>query len=216
MSPVDPAIKSALIKAAQHMKSVCDEDPREVKFEKFNIATKIWLASMNIKDSMSFMERLTGNNSTLNIYLEIFKSLFGKSNHTFIALMTCLIEKTGPQPGSKEHTYMLKLRQDLENEFKELLGDDGVFLYPTHPTAAPYHNEPLIRIFNFNYTAIINVLGFPATHVPMGLDENGLPIGIQVVSNWNNDRLCLAVAEELEKGFGGWVEPPLKTVKKDD
>lgn len=61
-----------------------------------------------------------------------------------------------------------------------MLGEDGIFLYPTHPTAAPLHHEPLIKPFNFTYTAIINVLGLPATACPLGLNKQGLPIGIQV------------------------------------
>lgn len=87
------------------------------------------------------------------------------------------------------------------------MGDDGVFIYPTHPTAAPYHVEPVAKPFNVAYTAVFNVLGLPATHCPMGLNSEGLPIGIQVVGNINQDRLTLAVALELEKAFGGWVVP---------
>lgn len=33
---------------------------------------------------------------------------------------------------------------------------------------------------------------------------------IQVIAARNQDKLCLAVAEELEKAFGGWVAPPTK------
>jgi fatty acid amide hydrolase 2 len=97
----------------------------------------------------------------------------------------------------------------LKNEFRELLGDNGVFLYPTHPVPAPYHNQPLTLIPNFAYTGIFNVLGMPCTCVPMGLSKQGVPIGFQVVSWQYNDRLTIAVAEELERAFGGWV-PPFK------
>lgn len=34
----------------------------------------------------------------------------------------------------------------------------------------------------------------------------------QVIAAPNRDRLCLAVARELEKGFGGWV-PPFQILK---
>lgn len=44
----------------------------------------------------------------------------------------------------------------------------------------------------------------------MGLDRHGLPIGVQVIANEDNDRLCLAVARELEKAFGGWVPPEVE------
>lgn len=61
-----------------------------------------------------------------------------------------------------------------------MLGDDGIFLYPTHPTAAPLHHEPLVKPFNFSYTGIINVISLPATACPLGLNKQGLPIGLQV------------------------------------
>lgn len=214
VSGVDPKIKQALSNAASHFSKICDNEPKNVVFTKMILSSKIWLASMNIKESLSFMERLMETNNPFKVIAEIFKCMFGLSNHTFIALMTSLIEKTGPQAGTKDHKHTLQLRQELEDEFRELLGDDGVFLYPTHPTGAPYHNEPLVRMHNFNYTAIINVLGFPATHIPMGLNSEGLPIGIQVISNWNNDKLCLAVAEELDGKFGGWIDP--SSNKKQD
>lgn len=63
---------------------------------------------------------------------------------------------------------------------QELLGDDGVLLFPSHPTPAPYHGQPLFRAFNFVYTAVINVLLFPSTQCPLGLGSEGLPLGIQV------------------------------------
>ena len=57
------------------------------------------------------------------------------------------------------------------------------------------------------FMLMFNILGFPATHVPMGLDRNGMPIGFQVVAAPYKDKLCLQIAAELECAFGGWVEP---------
>lgn len=61
-----------------------------------------------------------------------------------------------------------------------------------------------------SYCAIFNVLGFPSTAIPLGIGKDeGLPIGIQVVAKHNQDRLCLAVANELERAFGGWIAPEI-------
>lgn len=49
----------------------------------------------------------------------------------------------------------------------------------------------------------------PACQIPLGLGSEGVPLGLQVVANYNNDRLCLAVACELEKAFGGWKAPEI-------
>jgi len=47
----------------------------------------------------------------------------------------------------------------------------------------------------------------PATQVPLGLDDRGLPLGVQVIAARGNDHLTIAVALELERAFGGWVPP---------
>lgn len=57
------------------------------------------------------------------------------------------------------------------------------------------------------FAMLFNLLGFPATHVPLGFDKDGLPIGMQVIAAPYQDRLCLTIASELEAAFGGYSEP---------
>lgn len=92
-------------------------------------------------------------------------------------------------------------------KFQEMLGTNGVFFFPTFGVPACKHYDSLMLFSLVAYAQLFNVLELPSTHVPMGLNEDGLPIGFQVVAAPNQDRLCLAVAEELEKAFGGWVPP---------
>lgn len=87
------------------------------------------------------------------------------------------------------------------------MGEDGVLFYPTYPVSALRHNESHANICGVMYTVIFNLLGFPSTHVPLGRDGNGLPIGFQVIAAPYQDRLCLCIAAELEAAFGGWVQP---------
>lgn len=61
-----------------------------------------------------------------------------------------------------------------------MLGNDGVFLYPTFIDCANFHLESYYKIFNISYTMIMNALEVPVTNCPMGMNERGLPIGIQV------------------------------------
>ncbi len=88
-----------------------------------------------------------------------------------------------------------------------LLGDDGVLLYPSNSTPALYHHQALLRYANFQYTGVINMLGLPSTQCPLGLGSWGVPLGIQIVGAKKRDRLCLALALEVEKMAGGWVPP---------
>lgn len=162
---------------------------------------------MKSEKSPAFGAQISGTGKKINAWLELGKWVFGRSHHTFIAIMTSLTEEFGTQPNTAKHRYLLSERDKLIEDFREMLKGDSVFLYPTHPTVAGYHNEPIFKAFNFSYTALVNILGMPACTIPLGLGSEGLPLGIQVVADYNNDRLCLAVAAELEKAFGGWVAP---------
>ncbi|MDX1498138.1 MAG: amidase family protein, partial [Salinisphaeraceae bacterium] len=89
----------------------------------------------------------------------------------------------------------------------DLIGDNGVLLYPSYTRPAPRHYLPVARTFDWVYTGIINVMQLPSTQVPLGLNAKGLPLGIQVVGAPGHDHETIAVAMELERQFGGWVPP---------
>lgn len=210
VSPVDHDIRLAMDRVIKHLQIAIKAKPKRVKFQKLRESLKIWLGIL--KDSgenSGFDYKLTNMTRHLNPYIELVKWLVGASHHTFVALLTVITERWGNKYGSPQYYEQLQKRDDLRCEFQDLLGTDGIFIYPTHPTVAPYHNEPLARPFNFSYTAIINILGLPSTAVPLGIGREGLPLGLQIVANINQDRLCLAVANELERAFGGWVAPAI-------
>ncbi|KAF7269163.1 hypothetical protein GWI33_017784 [Rhynchophorus ferrugineus] len=87
------------------------------------------------------------------------------------------------------------------------LDNNSVLIYPSAPFPASYHYTAFLRPYNFNLFSIWNVLKLPVTQVPLGLGKDGLPMGIQVVAAPFQDRLCIAVAKELEQHFGGFKEP---------
>ncbi|KAF2901283.1 hypothetical protein ILUMI_04901 [Ignelater luminosus] len=210
ISPVNREIRELFNKVTLHLEKAHKIKAQKVEIGRFRKSTAMWMTDMKPGNGPTFDQQLANLDGAISVPLELLKWCVGLSKHTFIGLLTAILEKLSPDPESAKYVYIVQERNALRNEMSDMLGNDGVFLYPTHPTAAPYHNEPLIKPFNFIYTGIINVLGFPATHCPMGLNSEGLPIGLQVVSNNRNDRLCFAVAREIEKAFGGWVPPAIE------
>lgn len=66
---------------------------------------------------------------------------------------------------------------------QDLLRDDGIIICPTYPMTAPI---PELGFFQYDcsvYTAFANVMQLPSTHIPMGLNHKGMPIGFQVFVN---------------------------------
>lgn len=53
---------------------------------------------------------------------------------------------------SKPSQFILKQKEELQKEMEDLLGTDGVLLYPSHPLLAPKHHHPLFTPYNFAYT----------------------------------------------------------------
>jgi fatty acid amide hydrolase 2 len=83
----------------------------------------------------------------------------------------------------------------------------GVLLHPPFPRLAPRHRTTLGQPWLATNTAVFNLFGLPVTQVPMGLTDNGLPLGVQVVAAAGHDHVSIAVALELERAVGGWVDP---------
>lgn len=48
----------------------------------------------------------------------------------------------------------------------------------------------------------VNFLGLPAVAVPTGLDEDGLPTGVQLIGPRNGDHVALAAARDVEAALG--------------
>lgn len=60
----------------------------------------------------------------------------------------------------------------------------------------------------FGWVGLPTVAYLPATAVPVGRTNAGLPVGLQVVGPYLEDRTTLAVARGIERVLGGFVPPP--------
>lgn len=96
-------------------------------------------------------------------------------------------------------------RHEVSSRFDDLLVDDTVLVVPTAnarswpaegplPTRAGSTDDPMITL----NTPDNNFTGHPAVSVPMGVDDNGVPCGLQVVAPRFEDGLALGLARHLE------------------
>lgn len=140
-----------------------------------------------------------------NSTLEFVKSWFGLSQNTKSAIfMQMLMDHRAFLQASRIPYYQDQVEQ-LRIKFNDLLKDDGVLICPTYPLPTFFQDLIPFKSDSSVYCVIANLLQLPATHVPMGLNKKGLPIGFQVIAGYRQDRVCLAVAKDLERAFGGWT-----------
>jgi len=177
----------------------------ERSFGKLKRSLHYWGAGLSAAGGTPFGV-LMGEGRRVPVLPELGKWFLRQSPHTLPALGLAALERV-PEALPDRTDGLLKELDALRDELTDALGDDGVMIYPTYSRPAPRHGAPLLRPFDFVYTAIVNVLGFPATQVPLGLNRKGLPLGLQVIAAHGHDHLTIAVARELEQIFGGWVPP---------
>ncbi|HNH08374.1 MAG TPA: hypothetical protein PK683_07720, partial [Leptospiraceae bacterium] len=174
-------------------------------FPEFRDSFLIWSSVLSEKNTSSFREML-GNGKKISPVLELLKWTFGSSDHMLPCILLSLIEDLpGHIPEYSKH--FLGQCFSLKNSLENLLGRDGLLVYPSYSVPAPLHNEPLFRLFDWVYTGIFNALEFPSTQIPLGLGKQGLPLGVQIVSVRENDALTMAAAAESERMGNRWVMP---------
>ncbi|RWS19368.1 hypothetical protein B4U80_01668, partial [Leptotrombidium deliense] len=102
--------------------------------------------------------------------------IFGLSNHTIQSIIFSHVCQLDLNYDKRN----VDLFEKLKNNFYDLFGPNGIFLYPSEPSVAHNIINSYIDYCNFCYT---------------------------VVAAPYKDHVTLAVAKELESAFGGWVSP---------
>lgn len=208
-TPVESYLSKSIRDAAQHF-----ADKYGTKIEKADFRylknAPLWYTFL-FSQNHQVSSLITEDTYKINPFLELGKSLVGQSEYSPSALTVAAAQeatnatfKPENKPEVRERAQeTLKLARE---EFKSILGDDGVLFVATLPRTAPTHYGALFEFPNICYPIMFNYLNAPTIQVPMGTN-NGLPYGIQVAASANNDRLSLAIAKELETVFGGWIKP---------
>jgi len=114
-------------------------------------------------------------------------------------------------------------RTRLKAQWRELFKTYDAVVCPIMPTPAyphdhlPDQEQRRIKIDGKDFVypdqlawpGIATLPGLPATAIPIGLSPEGLPVGVQIVGPWLEDRTPLRLAELIEREFGGFVPPPM-------
>ena len=111
----------------------------------------------------------------------------------------------------------------LRAQWRELFRTFDAVICPIMPTPAYPHDHSAdqekrrIMIDGKDYVypdqlawpGIATLPGLPSTAIPTGFAPDGLPIGVQIVGPWLEDRTPLKLAELIEREFGGFKPPPM-------
>ena len=104
-----------------------------------------------------------------------------------------------------------KIRKIIKNEFNKLFKLFDVLVLPTMPILPFRIGEKVakpLELYNLDiYTILSNLAGIPAMSIPAGFSKEGLPIGLQLLSNEFNEQILIDIATffEHKDKFNEWI-----------
>jgi len=106
-----------------------------------------------------------------------------------------------------------KVRALIKRDFDQVFADGiDAILTPATPSAAfglgeMSDKDPVEMYLNDVFTVTVNLAGLPGVSVPVGLDRQGLPLGMQLIGRpWDEGGL-LNLAQSLESAAGFTAKP---------
>lgn len=114
-----------------------------------------------------------------------------------------------------------RARAAISHQWRQLFREWDVVVCPVLPTTAFLHDDAEMdqrtididgQRIRYGLQAVwagpAALSGLPATAMPIGLGSSGLPVGVQIVGPYLEDRTTLAFAQLAEQEFGGFRAPP--------
>jgi aspartyl-tRNA(Asn)/glutamyl-tRNA(Gln) amidotransferase subunit A len=70
----------------------------------------------------------------------------------------------------------------------------------TPPAVKPDPASPAFRarLYDLRFLRFVNMLGFPTVAIPVGFDDRGLPVAMQILGRPGSDRSLLALAAAVQ------------------
>ena len=167
-------------------------------------------ASSNLAryDGMRYGQRIEGED-LIDTYEKTRAAGFGDEVQRRILIGTYVLSA-----GYYDAYYVkaLKVRRLILDDFNQAFDKVDAILTPTTPSAAfgigsKADADPVEMYLNDIFTVTANIAGVPAISVPAGLDGQGLPLGLQVITKTLDETTMFKVAGALEASAGFTAKP---------
>ena len=204
---LDPEVKEAVLQAAKVL------EQKGALIETFDLGMVEYAipayyviasaeASSNLSrfDGVKYGYRSKGYDGLHSMYKKSRSEGFGAEVKRRIMLGSFVLSS-----GYYDAYYLKALRTKalIKQAFDQAFSRYDVILGPAAPSVAPKLGEslkdPLKMYLGDIYTISVNLAGLPALTVPGGTDQNGLPIGIQLIGGCFKERNLLAAGYAFEQ-----------------
>lgn len=210
---LEPEISTAIHRAADVLKSAGAE-VEEFHLDLIDYAIPAYYviacaeASSNLErfDGVKYGYRAENYEDLNNMYKKSRTEGFGDEVKRRIMLGSFVLSS-----GYYDAYYLkaLRVKNLIKQSFDKAFEKYDIILAPAAPTTAPELgkslSDPLKMYLSDIYTVSVNLCGLPGMTVPVGRDNNELPIGMQIIGNIFSEKTVLRTAytyEQLSKKEG--------------
>lgn len=173
----------------------------------FDDTAQIWQEIMSI-DGAKSVRQIAYNTDRVNVIKNFIQEKITRNTPVHSYLSWALIGANMFKPTTKR-------LQEIEGTIKQ--GDQAIDRYlmnkllilPVYHTSALKHGEVFSELFSIQktflkyipYTAYANVWGLPSLTLPIGLDNEGLPVAVQIIGRKGNEDAIFRTGEFIEANF---------------
>ncbi|MCC5813699.1 MAG: Asp-tRNA(Asn)/Glu-tRNA(Gln) amidotransferase subunit GatA [Leptospira sp.] len=164
------------------------------------IATAECSSNLSRFDGIKYGYRDTSAKKLEDLYIESRTQGFGTEVKRRILLGTFSLSS-----GYYDAYYgkAQKARVLIQEKYKKFFGKVDIILQPTSPTTAFKIGEKTkdpVQMYKADIlTTSVNLAGLPGISIPAGLDEKGLPIGIQITASNEEEKKILSVSKLMSE-----------------
>jgi len=200
-----PAIQNAFKKSIQALEKAGHKivhknmlDTKKILSSYYIVATAEASANLSRFDGVRYGNR-KGNGNLKDMYIQTKSQGFGDEVQKRIMLGSFVLSS-----GYYDAYYIKaqKVRHLIKDEYEEIFKDADLILSPVAPTTAPEFGSfktSLEMYLSDIYTISVNLAGLPAISIPVDKDENGMPVGLQLIGPAFNEQTMFDGALSLEK-----------------
>lgn len=207
---LDPQVKEAVMNAVKVLEekgAIVEEF--ELDLVDYAIPTYYTIAaaeaSSNLErfDGVKYGYRAENYEGLHNMYKKTRSEGFGPEVKRRIMLGSFVLSS-----GYYDAYYLkaLKVKALIKKAFDEAFAKYDLIIGPVAPTTAPKLgsslSDPIKMYLGDIYTISLNLAGLPGMSVPCGKDENGLPIGMQLIGDCFKEKNLIRAAYTYEQARG--------------
>lgn len=177
----------------------------------FTESALVWQEIMSIDGAKGPGIEAFGNQTARPLRAYINELITGKAQvHRYLSW--ALIGANLFKPSKKRVTELETYISNGDERLTDYL-DKRILIFPVYHSVAPKHGIVYKEIFSIRktykdfmpYVAYANVWGLPSLTLPVGVDEENLPIAVQLISKNGNEDALFKLGQFIQEKFRSFV-----------